>query len=140
MFSNKRYKSEKFRNDCNYVNYVKTIFMNLFSACRNLHSFTLLISSTSWNPKNQNWFYGMFTEMDIITMLVICTQMAIHGVSKKGKTNQFTIMHLSMRNIRKLKALLCFIFGIKVLALNEYFYLYVANHSIRFWFQFLFPY
>ena len=140
MFTNKRYTSKNFRNDCNYVNYVKTIFMNLFSACRNLHSFTLLISSTSWNPKNQNWFYGMFTEMDIITMLVICTQMAIHGVSKKGKTNQFTIMHLSMRNICELKALLCFIFGIKVLALSEYFYLYDVKDSIRFWFHFLFLY
>ena len=140
MFTNKRYKCKNFRNVCNYVNYVKTIFMNLFSACRNLHSFTLLISSTSWNPKNQNWFYGMFTEMDIITMLVICTQMAIHGVSKKGKTNQFTIMHLSMRNIRKLKALLCFIFGIKVLAVSEYFYLYDVKDSIRFLFQFLFLY
>ena len=71
----------------------------------------------------------MFTEMDIITMLVICTQMAIHGVSKKGKTNQFTIMHLSMRNIRKLKALICFILGINVLTLSEYFYLYVIKHA-----------
>ena len=65
--------------------------------------------------------------MDIITMLVICTQMAIHGVSKKGKTNQFTIMHLSTRNIGKLKTLPCFIFGIKVLALSEYFLCMLLN-------------